>query len=92
MYIIFSVVISLTVSRSGLTRGGCYMFDLISKKETSKIVKKLIGDLVEKYSFYEISIKLNVNEKTIYKWRSGYIPKADNFLNLQLLHSTLSLT
>lgn len=37
-----------------------------------------------------MSIILDVNEKTIYKWRSGYIPKADNFLNLQILHSTLT--
>ena len=65
------------------------MFDLISKEETSKIVVKLIGDLSVRYSFCEIAIMLDVNEKTIYKWRSGYIPKADNFLNLQLLHKTL---
>ena len=65
------------------------MFDLISKEETSKIVIELIGDLSVKYSYYEMSILLDVNEKTIYKWRSGYIPKADNFLNLQVLHDTL---
>lgn len=66
------------------------MFDLISKEETRKIVIKLLGDLVAKYSYYEMEIILDVNEKTIYKWRSGYIPKADNFLNLQILHSTLT--
>ena len=65
------------------------MFDLISKEEASKIVNKLIGDIIAKYSFYEMSIILDVNEKTIYKWRKGEIPKADNFLNLQLLHKTL---
>lgn len=62
------------------------MFDLISKEETSKIVIKLLGDLAARYSYYELSILLEVNEKTIYKWRSGDIPKANNFLNLQLLH------
>ena len=66
------------------------MFDLISKEETRKIVIQLLGDLVAKYSYYEMEIILDVNEKTIYKWRSGYIPKADNFLNLQILHSTLT--
>lgn len=66
------------------------MFDLISKEETRKIVIQLLGDLVAKYSYYEMAIILDVNEKTIYKWRSGYIPKADNFLNLQILHSTLT--
>lgn len=66
------------------------MFDLISKEETSKIVNKLIGDLIAKYSYYELSIILDVNEKTIYKWRSGEIPKANNFLNLQVLHNSLS--
>lgn len=64
------------------------MFDLISKEEIRKIVIGLIGDLIVKYSYYELSIILDVNEKTIYKWRSGYIPKADNFLNLQILHNT----
>ena len=29
-------------------------------------------------------IILDVSEKTIYKWRSGYIPKADNFLNINV--------
>lgn len=66
------------------------MFDLISKEETSKIANKLIGDLIAKYSYYELSIILDVNEKTIYKWRSGEIPKANNFLNLQVLHNALS--
>ena len=66
------------------------MFDLISKEETRKIVIQLLGDLVAKYSYYEMAIILDVNEKTIYKWRSVYIPKADNFLNLQILHSTLT--
>lgn len=65
------------------------MFDLISKEETSKIVIKLLGDLCVKYSYYEMSILLDVNEKTIYKWRSGDIPKANNFLNLQILHQAL---
>lgn len=65
------------------------MFDLISKEETSKIVIKLICDIATKYSFYEMSIQLGVNEKTIYKWRSGEIPKADNFLNLQSLHKAV---
>ena len=55
------------------------MFDLISKEEIRKIVIGLIGDLTVNYSYYEMSIILNVNEKTIYKWRSGYIPKADKF-------------
>lgn len=66
------------------------MFDLISKEEIRKIVIGLIGDLTVKYSYYEMSIILDVNEKTIYKWRSGYIPKDDNFLNLQILHNTLT--
>ena len=57
------------------------MFDLISKEEIRKIVIGLIGDLTVNYSYYEMAIILDVNEKTIYKWRSGYIPKADNFLN-----------
>ena len=66
------------------------MFDLISKEEIRKIVIGLIWDLTVKYSYYEMSIILDVNEKTIYKWRSGYIPKAYNFLNLQILHNTLT--
>ena len=65
------------------------MFDLISKEETSKIVVKILGDLAVKYTYYEMSIILDVNEKTIYKWRSGDIPKANNFLNLQILHKAL---
>ena len=43
------------------------MFDLISKEEIRKIVIGLIGDLTVKYSYYEMSIILDVNEKTIYK-------------------------
>ena len=66
------------------------MFDLISKEEIDNIVIGLIGDLTVKYSYYEMSILLDVNEKTIYKWRSGYIPKADNFLNLKILHNNLT--
>lgn len=66
------------------------LFKLVSKEDTCKIVKKIIGELTVKYSYYEMSILLNVNEKTIYKWRSGYIPKADNFINLQILHKTLT--
>ena len=66
------------------------MLNLVSKEKVRKIVFKLIGDLASKYSYYEISIFLDVNEKTIYKWRSGYIPKADNFLNLKILHDTLT--
>ena len=76
-------------NRSGFPEEVVTMFDLISKEEASKIVNKLIGDIIAKYSFYEMSIILDVNEKTIYKWRKGEIPKADNFLNLQLLHKTL---
>ncbi len=52
------------------------MFDLISKEEIRKIVIVLIGDLTVKYSYYEMSIILDVNEKTIYKWRSRYITKS----------------
>lgn len=52
------------------------MFDLISKEETRKIVIQLLGDLVAKYSYYEMAIILDVNEKTIYKWRSRYITKS----------------
>ncbi len=66
------------------------MFDLISKEEIRIIVIGLIGDLTVRCSYYEMSIILDVNKKTIYKWRSGYIPKADNFLNLQILHNTLT--
>jgi len=65
------------------------MIDLISKEETSKMVCELLGDLACKYSYYELSILLDVNEKTIYKWRSGNIPKADNYINLLVLHKTL---
>ena len=65
------------------------MFDLLSKEETSKIVFKILGDLAVKCTYYEMSIILDVNEKTIYKWRSEDIPKANNFLNLQILHKTL---
>lgn len=65
------------------------MYMLISKNDTSKIVAGLINDLAVKLSYYEIAIKLNVNEKTIYKWRSGSIPKADSFLSLQSLHKSL---
>lgn len=39
------------------------MFDLISKEEIRKIVIGLIGDLTVKYSYYEMSIILDVNEK-----------------------------
>lgn len=39
------------------------MFDLISKEETRKIVIQLLGDLVAKYSYYEMAIILDVNEK-----------------------------
>ena len=73
---------------SGITRGGCYMFNLISKGETQKIVVKLINELTKKYTYFEMAILLGVNEKTIYKWRSGYIPKADNYINLQILHDS----
>ncbi len=65
------------------------MYELISKCETSKIVAGLINDLSSKLSYYEISIQLDVNEKTIYKWRSGSIPKADKYLSLQSLHKSL---
>ncbi len=67
------------------------MLDLISREETSKIVVRLIGDISVRYTYYEMSILLGVNEKTIYKWRNGLIPKADNFLNLQLLQKSLSI-
>lgn len=39
------------------------MFDLISKEKIRKIVIGLIGDLTVKYSYYEMSIILDVNEK-----------------------------
>ena len=78
----------LLENHSGITRGGCYMFNLISKGEMQGIVVKLINDLSAKYTYYEMSILLGVNEKTIYKWRSGYIPKADNYINLQKLHNS----
>lgn len=76
-------------NRSGFPEEVVTVFDLISKEDASKIVNKMIGDITVKYSFYEMSIILDVNEKTIYKWRKGEIPKADHFLNLQLLHKTL---
>ena len=66
------------------------MFDLISKEEIRYIVIGIIGDLTVQYFYYEMSIILDVNERTIYKWRSGYIHKAVKFLNLQILHSTLT--
>ncbi len=66
------------------------MFNLITKEDTCKIVNRLIGDLSVKYSYYELSILLNVNEKTIYKWRYGNVPKADNYINLLILHKTLN--
>ena len=65
------------------------MVELITKDETSKIVLRLICELSAKYSFYELSILLNVNEKTIYKWRNGLVPKANNYINLKQLHETL---
>lgn len=39
------------------------MFDLISKEEIRKIVIGLIGDLTVKYSYYGMSIILDVNKK-----------------------------
>lgn len=39
------------------------MFDLISKEKIRKIVIGLIGDLTVKYSYFEMSIILDVNEK-----------------------------
>ncbi len=65
------------------------MFDFISKEETRKLVTKFIDELAVRYSYYQMSIQLGVSEKTIYKWRSGNIPKADNFINLQSFHKTL---
>ena len=65
------------------------MIKLISKEETSKMICRLLSDLSCKFSYSELSIMLDVNEKTIYKWRLGNIPKADNFINLQVLHSKL---
>lgn len=66
------------------------MIDLVSEEKTSEIVVKFINDLSSKYSFYEMSIMLDVNEKTIYKWRNGSIPKADKFINLHKLHMSLN--
>lgn len=66
------------------------MIDLVSEEKTSEIVVEFINDLSSKYSFYEISIMLGVNEKTIYKWRNGSIPKADKFINLHKLHMSLN--
>ncbi len=65
------------------------MYKHISKNETGKIVAGLINDLAAKLSYYEMSIQLDANEKTIYKWRSSSIPKADKSLSLQSLHKSL---
>ncbi|MBP5446283.1 MAG: hypothetical protein J6Y28_08945 [Acholeplasmatales bacterium] len=65
------------------------MVELVTKEETNRIVLKLICDLSAKYSFYELSILLNVSEKTIYKWRNGLVPKANNYINLRQLHDAL---
>lgn len=66
-----------------------YMFELVSKEETKKIVVRMIGELSRKITYYQLSIFLNVSEKTIYKWYHGVIPKADNYLSLQSLHKFL---
>ena len=66
-----------------------YMFELVSKEETQKNVVRMIGELSRKITYYQLSIFLNVSEKTIYKWFHGVIPKADNYLSLQSLHKFL---
>ena len=66
------------------------MFNLISKEKIRKVVIELIGDLTVKYSYFEMSIILDINEIQSTNCVKGYIPKADNLLNLQILYNALT--
>lgn len=54
--------------------------------DVTKIIRSLLGELYSMgYSKQEIALQLNINEKSIYKWEHGAIPKSNYFLNLQQL-------
>ena len=55
--------------------------------DITKMVRSMLGTLYSKgYTKYQISIELSVNEKSIYKWEHGTTPKANYYLNLQMLY------
>ena len=61
-------------------------FIMYTDLEVTKMVRSMLGLLYSKgYTKYQISIELNVNEKSIYKWEHGTTPKANYYLNLKLL-------
>ena len=52
-------------------------------EDVTRIIRSKLGFLYSKgYTKYEISIQLDVSEKTLYKWEHGMIPKTLYYLNL----------
>ena len=61
---------------------------MYTDSDITKMVRSMLGTLYSKgYTKYQISIELNVNEKSIYKWEHGTMPKANYYLNLKMLYT-----